>query len=129
MVFSFPVPLEALDLKLVISLFNLSFSCFNKAMVFSCPPFDFFIEDFSISKILSLRTSISLSLSLKRLWSLFQSFPDPWKSPMILTGSSSLTTNPELIHYPKSVKSLEKVDEPENTLFPSTVSYKVLTVL
>ena len=67
MVFSFPVPLDALDFKLVIYLFNLSFYCLNNAMVVYCPPFEAFLEAFSRSKILTLRTSISLSLSLKRL--------------------------------------------------------------
>lgn len=67
MVFSFPAPLDALDFKFVISLFNLSFYCLNNAMVVSCPPFEAFLDAFSRSKILTLRTSIYLSLSLKRL--------------------------------------------------------------
>ncbi len=117
-----------LDLKVLSYLVILSFSCLKRAIVCSLDPLDEDLcEFFSISTILSLNTSISLSLSLNKLWILFQSFPDPTKSPIILTGYSSLTTKSDFIHCPSSVNNFENADDPEKTLLPSVDSYKVLT--
>ncbi len=102
-------------------------------MVFSFPdenPVDPLVsESFSISMILPLRISISLSLSLNVDWILFQSFPDPIKSPTIFIGYSNLIAKPVLIQFPKSPSNLERFDDPERSFLPSLVPYDSLTAL
>ena len=114
---------ETFDLSWEICWFNLSFSCLRRAITCYWPDPDpdepcLLSESFSISIILALKSSISLSLYLKVLWILFQSFPDPTKSPIIFIGYSNLTANPELTQFLISPSCLERFDDPERIFLP-----------
>lgn len=108
-VFSFVLCESALVFNKLTSLVSLSFSCLKRTILLSCPVSDVVLlsEAFSISTILALKRSTYLYFSHNKLWIVSQSFSDPTISPMILAGSSSLTTKSDLIHCPKSECNIE----------------------